>query len=150
MGKKLTLSDLAKLLAQSEIIELEDVRIKGEIELELGTSKGVAFPVALVQALSSALGSGTMPRVPEVAGIAELLSATFNVAKAEWNGQIEEVTIGATSADGGTREQTVTVGGEQSLPFYNFDARMPHPPVISVDCFDMPIPLAKGVIGFYE
>jgi acetyl-CoA decarbonylase/synthase complex subunit delta len=150
MGKKLTLSDLAKLLAQSEIIELEDVTIKGEIELEFGTSKGVALPPALVQALSSALGIGTMPRAPEVAGIAELLPATFNVAKAEWKGQIEEVTIGATSADGGTREQTVTLGGEQSLPFYNFDARMPHPPVISVDCFDMPIPVAKAVRGFYE
>ncbi len=150
MDRKLTLSDLAKLFEQYEIVELEDIKITGDIKLELGASKGVAIPPALAQALSSALGIGEMPRTPEAAGITELLPATFNAAKAEWKGQIEEVTIGATSADGGTREQTVTLGGEQSMPFYNFDAQMPHPPVISVDCFDMPIPLAKAVRGYYE
>jgi acetyl-CoA decarbonylase/synthase complex subunit delta len=150
MVKKLTLSDLAKIFEEYDIVEFEDVKITGDIELEFGASQGVALPPALAQALHSALGMRPMPRVPEEAGIAELLPATFEVAKAEWTGQIEEVTIGATASDGGTREQTVTIGGEQSMPFYNFDAQMPHAPVISVDCFDMPIPLAKAVRGFYE
>ena len=150
MEKKLTLSDLANLLEEYDIVELEDVKITGDIELEFGSSQGVALPPALAQALRSALGMGEMPGVPGEGGIAELLPATFDVAKAEWTGQIEEVTIGATASDGGTREQTVTVGGERSLPFYNFDAQMPHAPTISVDCFDMPIPLAKAVRGFYE
>ncbi|MBA5941720.1 MAG: CO dehydrogenase/acetyl-CoA synthase subunit delta [Methanophagales archaeon] len=80
----------------------------------------------------------------------DLLPVRFEIKDARWRGEIEEVTIGATSADGGTRERTVTIGGEKSLSFYNFDAQMPHPPVISLDCFDMPVQLAKAVRGYYE
>jgi len=150
MEKKLTLADLARILEQYDVIELEDVTIKGDVELELGSSAGLALPHELVQALHSLMGVREMPGALEAKRIEKLLTATFKVAKAEWAGEIEEVTIGATSADGGTREQTVTIGGEKSLPFYNFDAQMPHPPVISVDCFDMPIPLARAVREYYE
>jgi acetyl-CoA decarbonylase/synthase complex subunit delta len=150
MEKKRTLADLAKLLERYDIVELEDVTIKGDITVEFGASRGVALPPALVEILRSALGVREMPAVPEAARIAELVPATFDGAKADWTGQIEEVTIGATAADGGTRERAVTIGGEKALQFYNFDAQMPHPPVISVDCFDMPIPLAKAVRGYYE
>ena len=150
MEKKLTLADLARILEQYDVIELEDVTIKGDVELELGSSAGLALPHELVQALHSLMGVREMPGALEAKRIEKLLTATFEVAKAEWAGEIEEVTIGATSADGGTREQTVTIGGEKSLPFYNFDAQMPHPPVISVDCFDMPIPLARAVREYYE
>lgn len=143
MEMKLTLADIARLFEKYDVIELEDVRIKGDVELELSGSPGVALPPALAQTLQSLLGARGMPT-------AELLPASFEVAKAEWPGKIEEVTIGATSADGGTRERTVTIGGEKALPFYNFDAPMPHPPVITLDCFDMPIPLAKAVRGHYE
>jgi acetyl-CoA decarbonylase/synthase complex subunit delta len=150
MEKKRTLADLAKLLERYEIVELEDVRIKGDItlDLEFGASQGVALP--LLEILRSALGGREMPVAPEEARIAELLPATFEVAKATWTEQIEEVTIGATAADGGTRERAITIGGEKALQFYNFDAQMPHPPVISMDCFDMPISLAKAVRGYYE
>ena len=150
MEKKLTLADLARILEQYDVIELEDVTIKGDVELELGSSAGLALPHELVQALHSLMGVREMPGALEAKRIEKLLTATFEVAKAEWAGEIEEVTIGATSADGGTREQTVTIGGEKSLPFYNFDTQMPHPPVISVDCFDMPIPLARAVREYYE
>ncbi|MBK5190412.1 MAG: CO dehydrogenase/acetyl-CoA synthase subunit delta [Methanosarcinales archaeon] len=150
MEKKLTLADLARILEQYDVVELEDVTIKGEVELELGSSAGLALPPALAQALQSLMGAREMPGTLEAKRIEALLPATFKVAKAEWTGKIEEVTIGATSADGGTRERTVTIGGEKSLPFYNFDAKMPHPPVISVDCFDMPIPLARAVREYYE
>jgi acetyl-CoA decarbonylase/synthase complex subunit delta len=150
MEKKLTLADLAKILGQYDVVELEDVTIKGDVELELGSSTGLALPPALIQALQSLTGAREMLGALEEKKIEELLPATFKGAKAEWAGKIEEVTIGATSADGGTRERTVTIGGEKSLPFYNFDAKIPHPPVISVDCFDMPIPLARAVREYYE
>lgn len=148
MAKKITLADIASILEKYDVVELEDVKIKGDVEIELGTSAGVKVPPSLIQALQSAIGVQALPE--EEKRIAELVEAKFEVAKAEWVGQIEEVTIGATSADGGTRGMTVTIGGEKSLPFYNFDCQMPHPPVISVDCFDMPIPLAKAVRGHYE
>jgi len=150
MEKKLTLADLARILEQYDVVELEDVTIKGDVELELGSSAGLALPHVLAQALQSLTGAREMLGALEAKRIEELLPATFKFAKAEWAGEIEEVTIGATSADGGTRERTVTIGGEKSLAFYNFDAQMPHPPVISVDCFDMPIPLARAVREYYE
>ncbi len=166
MRKKITLGDLASILENYDVVELEDVKIKGDMEVELSPSG--AIPPSLVQVLQSMLNvvdkqiEATLStrksliqvlqpvQYVEEKKVAVLEAAKFEVAKAAWNGKIEEVTIGATSADGGTRESTVTIGGEKSLPFYNFDHQMPYPPVISVDCFDMPIPLAKAVRGFYE
>ncbi|MEA2031964.1 MAG: acetyl-CoA synthase subunit delta, partial [Euryarchaeota archaeon] len=180
MEKEITLAEIAKILEKYEIVELEDVKIKGDIELELAEG-GMALPPSIVQALQSIIsaahissstteaiattaqalqsiigvgaGAGGVQKVQIPTTPAEefgLIHTEFKVAKTEWKGQIEEVTIGATSADGGTREETVTIGGEKALPFYNFDYQMPHPPVISVDCFDMPITLAKAVRGHYE
>lgn len=166
MSKKITLGDLASILENYEIVELEDVKIKGDVEVEL--SQSGAIPPSVIQVLQSMLNvvdkqieatlttrrsliQALQPvQCVEEPKVAVLEDAKFEVAKAAWTGKIEEVTIGATSADGGTRESTVTIGGEKSLPFYNFDSQMPHPPVISVDCFDMPIPLAKAVRGFYD
>ncbi len=150
MEKKITLADIASLFEKYDWVELEDVTIEGDVEIDLGSSTGVALPPALILALQSALGAREKPEARAEERIGELLPATFNVAKAAWTGKIEEVTFGAMSADGGTRDRTITVGGEKSLSFYNFDSSMPHPPVISLDCFDMPIPLAKAVRGYYE
>ncbi|MGB3458907.1 MAG: CO dehydrogenase/acetyl-CoA synthase subunit delta [Halobacteriota archaeon] len=166
MRKKITFGDLASILENYDIVELEDVKIEGDMEVELSPSG--AIPPPLIQVLQSMLNEvdkqveATLStrksliqmlqpvHYVEEKKVAVLENAKFEVAKAAWTGKIEEVTIGATSADGGTRESTVTIGGEKSLPFYNFDHQMPYPPVISVDCFDMPIPLAKAVRGFYE
>jgi len=166
MRKKITFGDLASILENYDIVELEDVKIEGDMEVEL--SQSGAIPPPLIQVLQSMLNEvdkqieatlttrksliQVLQPVQQVEEkkVAVLENAKFEVAKAAWTGKIEEVTIGATSADGGTRESTVTIGGEKSLPFYNFDHQMPYPPVISVDCFDMPIPLAKAVRGFYE
>ena len=166
MRKKITFGDLASILENYDIVELEDVKIEGDMEVEL--SQSGAIPPPLIQVLQSMLNAvdnqieATLTtrksliqmlqpeQYVEEKKVAVLANAKFEVAKAAWTGKIEEVTIGATSADGGTRESTVTIGGEKSLPFYNFDSPMPYPPVISVDCFDMPIPLAKAVRGFYD
>jgi acetyl-CoA decarbonylase/synthase complex subunit delta len=54
----------------------------------------------------------------------------------KWPGEVRSVTIGATAEDGGTREKSVTVGGEKTLPFMHFEAEMPHSPVIAVEIKD--------------
>lgn len=49
----------------------------------------------------------------------------------KWAGKINTVTIGATEQDGGSRQRTVTIGGQTTLPFMTFEGAVPHPPVIA-------------------
>lgn len=56
----------------------------------------------------------------------------------KWSGKVREITLGATAAEGGTRAKTVTVGGETTLPFLNFEGQTPHPPVIAIEIQDRP------------
>ena len=58
------------------------------------------------------------------------------IPKEKWPGAVRTVTLGATSADGGTRTQTLTVGGEKALPFLQFEGEIPHRPVIAVEIKD--------------
>ena len=57
-------------------------------------------------------------------------------AKEKWSGRVNTVTLGATSAEGGTRGCTVTIGGQSGIPFLSFDGELPHPPVIALDVLD--------------
>ena len=51
--------------------------------------------------------------------------------KERWTSRINEVTIGATKDEGGTRGKTVTVGGQSTLPFMTFEGEIPNKPVIA-------------------
>ena len=51
--------------------------------------------------------------------------------KEKWTSKINEVTIGATKDEGGTRAKTVTVGGQSTLPFLTFEGELPNRPVIA-------------------
>ncbi len=52
-------------------------------------------------------------------------------------GKIGTVVLGATAAEGGTRANTITVGGETSLPYLHFEGEMPHRAVIAIEIVDM-------------
>jgi len=197
MGKKLTLEDISKLLEKYGVLEFEDVKIEGDIELKVVGGAGIS--PELLTTLQAALQSSQMmsqfaiqaahglfsilalaklagypvesvlrsfgisapapaapaevappaPAVPEIVIPEELVAAKFEVGKQEWAGQIQEVALGATAADGGSRETVVKLGGEKTLPFYGFEVQNPNPPRIAIDCFDMPIPLAKAVREHY-
>ena len=54
----------------------------------------------------------------------------------KWAGHVREVVLGATEAEGGTRSKTVTVGGEGTLPFLDFEGSMPNPPRVAVEIKD--------------
>jgi len=54
----------------------------------------------------------------------------------KWPGSVRTITIGATSAEGGSRSKTVVVGGQKSMPFMNFEAPIPRPPVVAVEIRD--------------
>jgi acetyl-CoA decarbonylase/synthase complex subunit delta len=51
-------------------------------------------------------------------------------------GQVYEVVIGATRAEGGTRESSVTVGGAKTLPFMHSDGHAGGRPLIAIDILD--------------
>jgi acetyl-CoA decarbonylase/synthase complex subunit delta len=58
--------------------------------------------------------------------------------KEKWTGSINAVTIGATKDQGGTRGKTVTVGGQTTLPFLDFEGEIPYKPVIAGFVSDVP------------
>jgi acetyl-CoA decarbonylase/synthase complex subunit delta len=60
----------------------------------------------------------------------------IEIPKEKWSGEVREVTIGATSADGGTRTTTVTIGGEKGLPFLQIEGAMPNKPILAVEVRD--------------
>ena len=61
----------------------------------------------------------------------------MEILKENWIGKISTVTIGATKADGGTRASSVTVGGENTLPFLFKEGDMPRSPVIAMEILDI-------------
>ena len=61
---------------------------------------------------------------------------TVEIPKEKWSGQVREVTIGATAEDGGTRTQTLTIGGETTLPFLHFEGSIPHRPALAIEISD--------------
>lgn len=61
----------------------------------------------------------------------------YEVPVEKWAGRVNEVTLGATSAEGGTRTATLTLGGETTLPFLHFEGESPHRPVIAMEVLDL-------------
>lgn len=79
----------------------------------------------------------------------ELEIKKFEPILKEWPQQIEEVPMGATKTDGGTRAEVVKLGGERSMPFYP-DAENPNEPVIAFDIFDSKIHLPRVISKHFE
>ena len=124
---------LIELLSKFQELELEDVDIEvGDLEiwLQLGAvaAPRVAVPTVVPKAKSSTIIE--MDFIPPVE---------------THPGQIVEVKLGATKSEGGTRGKSIVVGGERSPAYYLFENPTPHPPVITLDVFDMKVPLAKAV-----
>lgn len=61
---------------------------------------------------------------------------TLEFPKDKWSGAVKEVTIGATSAEGGSRTSSVTVGGESTMPFMHHEAALPNKPILALEIKD--------------
>jgi acetyl-CoA decarbonylase/synthase complex subunit delta len=57
----------------------------------------------------------------------------IEIPKDKWPGSVRKVTLGATAAEGGTRAKTVTVGGQTTMPYLQFEAPTPNQPVVAVE-----------------
>ncbi len=127
--------DLLDLLAKFQEIELEDFELE-VANLELWLQSG-------------ALPSQVMPRLKGVPALkgkpAELMKAQFVPPIETYPGKIGEVKLGATKGEGGTRGRSIIIGGETAPAFYTFERPVVHPPVVTLDVFDMEVPLSKAV-----
>ena len=54
----------------------------------------------------------------------------------KWGGGINEVIVGATGENGGTRGSTVTLGGSKAVPFMGFEGSLGTKPAIAVEVWD--------------
>jgi acetyl-CoA decarbonylase/synthase complex subunit delta len=135
LGLKLN-SRLLELLAKLQELELEDFEMEvGDLEIWLQPS-AVATPVV-------APPKAVAPQVK--AKPTQIIEAEFVPPMETYPGKVVEVKLGATKSEGGSRGKTVIIGGETTPAFYTFERVTPHPPVISLDVFDMEVPLAKAV-----
>ncbi len=57
----------------------------------------------------------------------------IDIPKDKWPGNIKSVTIGGTSAEGGTRAKSITIGGQTSMPYLHYEAPTPNKPVIAIE-----------------
>jgi acetyl-CoA decarbonylase/synthase, CODH/ACS complex subunit delta len=55
------------------------------------------------------------------------------IPKDKWPGSIKTITIGATAAEGGTRARSITLGGQTTMPYLQFEAPTPNKPVIAIE-----------------
>ena len=128
--------DLLKALAKFQQIEFEDVELSFD-ELELRISPGMVVSAPAVT---------PSPQILKTEKPTQLLETQVSIPPGEYRGKVVEVKLGATKADGGTRSRSFVIGGETAPAFYNFQAKTPNRPIISMDVFDWEkVPLAKAV-----
>jgi len=129
--------ELFEILSKMQEVELEDVDLDvGDLEIWLQPSAVARAPKTV---------SPKAVTVPKKVKPSTIIEVDFVPPVETYSGRIVEVQLGATNSEGGTRGKSVIVGGERSPAYYLFENPTPHPPVITLDVFDMKVPLAKAV-----
>ncbi len=125
-------NELLELLMKFQNLELHDFQLETK-NLELRVAGGVAS----IPGLKLPTAIPTKP--------AALLQQNFTLPIEKYSSSITEVKLGATKSEGGTRGRSLTLGGEKSPAFYTFESPVIHKPVVTLDVFDMEVPLSKAV-----
>ena len=128
--------ELFEVLSKLQEVELEDVDLDvGDLEIWLQPSTVATQPkVTAPSTLAAKRGKPS-----------SIIEVDFAPPIETYSGRIVEVQLGARKGEGGSRGQSVIIGGERSPAYYLFENPTPHPPTITLDVFDMKIPLAKAV-----
>jgi acetyl-CoA decarbonylase/synthase complex subunit delta len=127
LGLKLS-PRLLELIAKLQEIELEDFEMDvGDLEIWLQPGAVATSVIAPKIALPA--------KVKPTA----ILETEFVPPVETYPGKIVEVTLG------GNKRKSVVIGGETTPAFYTFERPTLHPPVVTLDVFDMAVPLAKAV-----
>jgi acetyl-CoA decarbonylase/synthase complex subunit delta len=114
---------------------LEDFQLDAK-ELEILFEPGMMANVLPKLKLPVGVGTGKP---------SSLIGQNFLPPVEKYQNKIATVKLGATKSEGGTRGKSLTVGGELSPAFYSFENQTPHKPVVTLDVFDMEVPLSKAV-----
>jgi len=127
--------ELLDLLTKFEELELEDFEMQAEsLELSFASGMGGQFMPQL-----------KLPPSIKTGKPLSLLQTPFLPPIENYPGKIASVKLGATKSEGGTRGKTITIGGETTPPFYTFERPTINPPIVTLDVFDMKVPLSKAV-----
>jgi acetyl-CoA decarbonylase/synthase, CODH/ACS complex subunit delta len=127
-------SEILELLAKFQEIELEDFQMDVS-RMELSFEPGMAGQIMPKLKLPPALKAKPV----------SMLQAAFLPPIETYPSTIAEVKLGGTRSEGGTRGKSIIVGGETSPAFYTFERPIVHSPIITLDVFDMEVPLSKAV-----
>jgi acetyl-CoA decarbonylase/synthase complex subunit delta len=168
-GKKGIL-DILKIISESKELELEDVVIDAdELTLEISAAPA-GKPEYLKLSLEPLTPGGqkiefllettsygvrlVAPAIPPPAAPVEkpkeFINLKFEYPVVKYSGEIVEVTIGALRGQGGSRGKIVKIGGDKAPPFYLFESKPLNRPVVALDVFDTPPPLAGPVRKAYQ
>lgn len=75
----------------------------------------------------------------------------FEIPRETNSGKVTQVTLGATSEQGGTRAHTIAIGGSTALPFHLFEGEHPNKPVVAMEVFDsVPGKYPEPLLEYYE
>lgn len=121
--------DFAELILENVTIELDELKL-------------TLRPMVQQMAKAAVRPALEMPK--------SLIPASFTQPLGKYTKSIQEITLGATKGQGGTRGNTVTIGGHTAPAWDLFQAPPKHPPIVAADVFDMPISLAKAVKMHYK
>ena len=127
--------EILELLAKFQEIELEDFQMDVK-ELELSFEPGMTGQFMPKLKLPQAMKPGKP---------VSMLQEAFLPPIEMYPSKIAEVKLGATKSEGGTRSRSITIGGETSPAFYTFERPVVHTPIVTLDVFDMEVPLSKAV-----
>lgn len=60
-----------------------------------------------------------------------------DILKEKSRAKVQELVLGATPAEGGTRSHSLKVGGDSSLPFHHFEGEVPNRPLVAMEVVDI-------------
>jgi acetyl-CoA decarbonylase/synthase complex subunit delta len=126
--------EILDLLAKFQEIEIEDFQMDVS-EMELSFEPGMAGQMMPKLKLPPSLKAKPV----------SMLQAVFLPPIQTYPNRISEVKLGGTKGEGGTRGKSIVIGGETSPAFYTFESPIVHAPIITLDVFDMEVPLSKAV-----
>lgn len=173
MKKQITLEYIEKLLSESGS-EITDEIIFGDIVFDKNDISSDKYPKA-VEFLGKetyeaarkfaeiAISLGYVPdsdlidfiypdkrkKTCGVLKVNELIPQVYKRQEIKYQNKIQEVVLGATKADGGTRKNKIVLGGEKNVSYFPGDVSF-NGNYVSLDVFDMPISLARAVRERYE